>query len=66
MSELKWAKDNKGDVAVTDGNVYVGFAGKDIDESYLDLNINNYASWSDEQVKKLGIDKITEWKDIEL
>ena len=63
MSKLKWAKDNQGDVVITDGDVYVGFI--HMPTNISPANLNYFLAMTDAEIKLGGIDKITDWKDIE-
>lgn len=63
--KFKWALNNEGNPCVTDGQVYVGFL--TLTQKELDMmnrnGIKMYQPYSQQGVKDVGLDKITDWKE---
>ncbi len=62
--KIKWALDNKGDLVVTDGKLFVGFAyTKHPSEGEWESSLNEFTPYVDASIKILGVDKITDWQE---
>lgn len=62
--KIKWALDNEGDIVIADDKSFIGFAYKHPSNLLsIDYDFSAYLAHTDDDIKELGIDKITDWKE---
>lgn len=63
---LKWSIDNRDNLVVTDGELYVGFLYNNISSTSLTSgsSLEGFCGHSEEDIIERGIDKITDWKEV--